>query len=321
MKFLKFFILVVLVLLLSACEEKKSAETLKVGISPWPGYEPLALAADKNFFKTDIRIIRFSTPEDSYRALRDGVIDVAAFTADEVFHYAEVRNAPKIFLILDISNGADAIVAKKEINDISDLKGKRLGVEGSALGHYVINRSFDFSKNIKLDDITLKYVPIGKQSQAFKNDEVDAVVTYEPSKSLLIAQGAHVIFDSSQIPNEIVDVLVTNNETINTRSQDLKSLVDGWFRSLQYINDNKDLAMEELAIAEGTNKDDFIRSFSDIKIPSKEENIKMIGENGTLVKPLQRLSDLMYEKKSLDTKIDIAPILDHRILDVTSDSE
>ena len=79
------------VLALSSCEDKSTHNVLKVGISPWPGYEPLVLAAKYGFYgKHRIRIIRFGTPTESYRALRDGIVDVAAFTADEVFHYAEV---------------------------------------------------------------------------------------------------------------------------------------------------------------------------------------------------------------------------------------
>ena len=235
MKMMMTLILLSSALFFSACDNR-SHPLLKVGISPWPGYEPLALAAEKNFYdNAHIRIVRFATPTESYRALRDGIIDVAAFTADEVFHYAEVRDSPRIFLILDISNGADAIVGKKNIKTLNDLKGKRLGVEGSALGDYVINRSLDFTQGLKLSEITLKHVEINEQERAFKNDEIDAAVTYEPSKSLLINAGAHVLFDSSKIPYEIVDVLVTNHSTMVERSDELIVLAKGWFKTLEYI--------------------------------------------------------------------------------------
>jgi len=107
----------------TACENSQERPLLKVGISPWPGYEPLVVASEKGYFAdANIRLVRFTTPTDSYRAFRDGIIDVAAFTADEVFHYAEVEDKPRIFLVLDISNGADAIVARKEIKTLNDLK-------------------------------------------------------------------------------------------------------------------------------------------------------------------------------------------------------
>ncbi|MDA7817496.1 ABC transporter substrate-binding protein [Sulfurimonas sp.] len=313
--------LLLLSLLLSGCGDTQQESVLKVGISPWPGYEPLVLASNKGLYQGDthIRIIRFSTPSESFRALRDGLIDVAAFTADEVFHYAEVRSAPKIFMILDVSNGADAIVAKKNIQTIDQLKGNVLAAEGSALGHYLISRSLDFSKNTKLSDIKLTTIPINNQVQAFKAGIIDAAVTYEPSKSLLVAAGAHVLFDSSKIPNEVVDVLVTNNETLQNRSKDLKVLMDGWFKTLDYINKNYDVAMRELAEEEGTDVKNFTKAFSEIKIADRADNMSMLKKNGSLVTSMKRLSQLMYEKGSLKENINVEPILDDKILDMMED--
>lgn len=296
--------------------EQQSVQTLKVGISPWPGYEPLMLALEKNFYDTSqVRIIRFSTPTQSYRALRDGIIDVAAFTADEVIHYAESKHQPRIFLILDISNGADAIVAKKEIKTLADLKGKRLGVEGSALGDYVMHRAMDFTKDLKVSDLILKSAEISNQEQLFIQDEIDAAVTYEPSKSLLINAGAHVIFDSSQIPYEIVDVLVTNDKTVQTRADDLKNLAQGWFKAQSYISKNYKKAMHKMSQSESTTVDEFQKGYEDLIIPTKADNLKMLGENASLLEPLQRLSKLMYIKGSLGKEIDVKPLLDKRIVE------
>jgi len=308
-------ILFFLSIFFTACEQK-SRQVLKVGISPWPGYEPLALASSKGLYEnSNIRIIRFATPTESYRALRDGIIDVAAFTADEVFHYAEVRDKPRIFLILDISNGADAIVAKKEIKTLDDLKGKRLGVEGSALGDYVMHRALDFSQHgLQINEMELKPVEINIQEKAFLADEIDAAVTYEPSKSLLIKAGAHVLFDSSQIPNEIVDVLVTNEKTLEARTSDLQNLVRGWFRSLDYIQKNYAQAMQQMSKHEATTVQEFQQGYEDLIIPSKSENLKMLHKNGSLIAPMQRLSELMKAKGSLEKNINVEPLLDNRII-------
>ncbi len=316
MPLLKTFLILFAAIFFAGCEQP-SNQLLKVGISPWPGYEPLALAAEKGFYQgPQVRIIRFATPTESFRALRDGIIDVAAFTADEVFHYAEVRDKPRIFLVLDISNGADAIVAKKEIKTLDDLKGKRLGVEGSALGDYVIQRALDYTQgHLKTSDIQLKSVEINVQEQAFLNDEIDAAVTYEPSKSLLIKAGAHVLFDSSRIPYEIVDVLVTNDKTIQQRQKDLENLSKGWFQALEHITANYDDMMIKMSKNESTNVQEFQKGYEDLIIPSKDENAKMLVKDGSLLKPMKRLAELMYTKGSLQKKIDVEPLLDSRIIE------
>lgn len=298
-----------------ACESTYDKPTLKVGISPWPGYKPLLLAAEKGFFEgADIRIIPFATPTESYRALRDGIVDVAAFTADEVFHYAEVRNKPRIFLVLDISNGADAIVASKSIKTLDDLKGKRLGIEGSALGDYVLHRSLDFTKSLKASDMKLVSVTIDRQEEVFKAGDIDAAITYEPSKSLLLKAGAHILFDSSQIPNEIVDVLVANDKIITQRQEELKVLVAGWFKALGYIKQNYTQSMIEMTKNESVGVKEFTKAYEDLIIPSLEDNKKMLGKAGTLISPMKKLSGLMFQKSSLKKKIDVVPLLDDRIL-------
>ena len=115
--FLAFFI--------SGCSTQKKSK-ITIAISPWPGYEPLVLGLEKGFYDDlNLHIIRFATPTESFRALRDGVVDIAAFTADEVLHYANMKNKPVMFLILDISNGGDAIIARENIKSLNDLKGKK----------------------------------------------------------------------------------------------------------------------------------------------------------------------------------------------------
>jgi len=303
---------IVFLFIFVGCEHRNIDDEIKIGISPWPGYEALVLGVEKELFTgVNVRIIRFSTPSESFKALRDGTIDVATFTADEVFHYAEVRDKPKIFLIMDVSNGGDAIVARPEIKSLDDLKGKRVASEASALGEYVINRAMDFTNKVSINDITLSPVEIGNQENAYLQNKADAFVTYEPSKTKLLNAGAHVIFDSKMIPNEIVDVMVTNNHDLHEKRKQLSMVVNGWFEILKYINENHDEAMSRMASYEGLSKEEFESAYSELLIPTLYDNKKMLGEgSGSLSKPLSRLSKLMYEKNSIKKEVNIDDILD-----------
>lgn len=308
--FFKILLAIVIIFAITGCKDKK--EVLKVGICPWPGYEPIVLGVEKGFYENiDVRIVRYATPSESFRALRDGIVDVAGFTADEVLHYAEVRDKPKMFLVLDISNGADAIVASKEIKSIEDLKGKRVYVESTALGNYLIKRSMDFAENITISDIDVSTVELGKHLKDFKDGKVDALVTFEPYLTQLVDEGAHVIFDSKQIPQEIVDVLVTNNETLVNKEEVLRSLIDGWYKTLEYINSNKKRAMAEMAEYEYISEKEFEAAYDKLIIPSKEETIHMLEtENGTFKTALHRLSELMFEKGSLNSEVDTTTLVE-----------
>ena len=299
----------------NACSGEK--EIIKIGISPWPGYEPLVLGVEKGFYEDmDARIVRYATPSESFRALRDGIIDVAAYTADEVLHYAEVRDKPKMFLVLDISNGGDAIVARPEIKSISELKGKRVYVQSSALGDYLIKRATDFAHDVRIEEINVSTVELGKHLKDYKSKKVDALVTYEPFLTQLLNEGAHVIFDSTQIPQEIVDVMVTNNETIRTKQEALKKLVKGWYKSLEFINSNKKMAMRMMAHYENISSEEFAKSYSKLIIPSREETIEMLQtDKGSFKTMLQRLSELMFQKGSLNKKIDTSLLIESSLVE------
>lgn len=307
-KIFKIISAVLVLFLFSGCEQKR--EPLRVAISPWPGYEPLVLAEELNFYgDSDIKIVRFATPTESFRALRNGAVEVAVFTIDEVLHYAEGKNSPKVFLVLDISNGADCIVAKPEIKSLNDLKGKRVGTEGSALGEYLINRALDFSDEVNISDIKLSSFEMGKQELAYRSDEVDALVTYEPTKTLLLNAGAKVIFDSKQIPNEIVDVMLGNKDILKSREEDLQILVDGWFKAIDYIEKNPKISYEKMASYEGISAEEFKKAMSELIVPTYQQNIKLLNHGDiSLIKPVKRLSALM--QKSGVLKIDVNIYID-----------
>lgn len=308
-------LMLLLAFFMNGCQ-KKEHEELKIAISPWPGYEALVLAMEKGFYDDlNVRIIRFATPSESFRALRDNVVDVAAFTADEVLRYSQMKNQPKIFLILDISNGGDAIVAKPEIKSLDDLKGKRVCIEPSALGDYVIHRAMDFTDGLTVNDFKICSDEIGKQVELYKAGQVDAFVTYEPFRSQLIKSGAHVIFDSTQIPNEIVDVLVTEDKTLKNKPEALKKVINGWYKAMEYIKNNKKEAMTKMASYEHISADEFEKSYDMLIIPSRVETKKMLSlQNTSFKNSFYKLSELMYEKGSIETQVNTTSLLNASLL-------
>ena len=98
------------------------------------------------------------------------------------------------------------MLARPELKELKDIKGRRVGVESGALGAYVLARALQIA-GLNRTDISVVSIPVPEQEQAFQGRRVDAVVTMEPNRTRLLAQGARQLFDSSQIPGEIVDVL------------------------------------------------------------------------------------------------------------------
>ncbi len=67
-------------------------------------------------------------------ALRVGSLDLAGLTLDEALLLAQEGVPIAVIWVLNTSAGADALLAKPGITTLDALRGKRIGVEQTAVG-------------------------------------------------------------------------------------------------------------------------------------------------------------------------------------------
>ncbi len=223
--------------LLAGCQPPP--EPLRIVSSPWPGYEPLYLARDLGYLKeTSVRITELPSSNINMEAFSNGSTDISTLTLDETLTLLAKGQKLRILLVMDISNGADGVVAKPGIKSLADLKGKRVGMENIPLGAYILSRVLDMS-GLKATDIDVIPMPEDKHEKAYLQGKIDAAITMEPYKTRMTKAGAHVLLDSSQIPNEIFDLIVVREDVYQTRRDDLCNLAKQWFRTLDYVQANQ----------------------------------------------------------------------------------
>jgi len=263
---------------LAGCDAAKPPEkTLVVGATVWPGYEPLFLARQLEYFSVpDIKLAEYSSNTQVRRAFRNGTIQVAALTLPEVLMLRESKIDACVILIVDISDGGDAILAMPGIKDVKGLKGKRVGVENTSLSAYVLARALEKS-GLASTDIIVVPREIEEHESAISKKEVDAVVTYEPVLTRLLNLGMVKIFDSSMIPGEIVDVLIVRRETLESHSAQLTLLLEGWFKSLQYLKEKPEAAAERMSNRLQLKPKEVLASYENLRLPSYEENLEILG--------------------------------------------
>ncbi len=300
--------------LLTSCQSNDTTP-LRVGSNVWPGYEPLYLAQDLGYYpNSSIQVVAFPSATEVSRAFRNGELDIAALTLDETFLMAETNPDIRIILVTDVSNGADVLLAKPGIDTLQGLKGKRVGAEATALGGYMLARALG-KGGVGLSEIQLVSLGGAEHEGAFKQGLVDAIVTFEPTRSKLLDRGAKIIFDSSQIPGEIVDVLVTRQSLLEQRQETLQGLLTGWFRALAYQTQHSQDAARRVAPREGTTPEQFLASLKLIHIPNQAENHKILSQNDSaFLQGSQRLAGLMLEKKLLKQVIQPKALLDDRLI-------
>ncbi len=290
-------------------------QPLRVNCAVWVGYEPLLLARDLGYFDhTPIQIIEPTDHTVKIKRFIDGDVEMAGMTLDVMLENAALQDQIRAFLIMDVSNGADALITQPEVKQLDDLKGKRIGVMPSTLSKLVLTRALE-SVNLSLDELVLVTLDISQHEAAFQQREIDALITYDPVLSKLQAGGAKVLFDSSQMPGEIVDVLVGRENLVNTHLNQLQVLIEGWFKGLEYIENNPDDAIARIAEREGLTPDQVIRALSQLHFPSFSENLDILSKTDTaFIQGITNLAQFLKDNQILTTILDPIQLLDDRPL-------
>lgn len=276
---------------------------LKVGTNKWFGYQPLYLAQSLGYFEgNSVRLVDHASATQVIRAFRNNTIDVATLTLDEALLLLEVGLGARIILVVDISNGGDVIIAKPEIASLSELKGHTVGVESNALGAYFITRALE-SVGLGVSDVDIIDSDIDQHENMFLKGAFDAVVTYEPVRSHLLAMGTHEVFDSSKIPGEIVDVLVVSDQALELYPEKIKALLEGWFRALNYIKAQPEVAAVQMGPRLNMSAEEVLVAYKDLIWPDQKENLRMMaGPEAPLLKTANKLADIMLKQNLLQQK-------------------
>lgn len=279
--------------LMGGCSDapKDPHGTITVGTNYWTGYEPLHYAADEHLYEGDVKTRLYDSTNTVLNDFRSGRLQAAALTLDEVMILKDQGFDPLIIAVLDISQGGDCIVARPSIGSVSMLKNKNIAVESGALGSYVISRALELN-GIKRHEVMILPINALNSAQAYKSGIVDAVVTYEPLRGELIGMGAHEIFNSKEIPNEIVDVLVINRSYASPET--VRILLEGWGKGVEAIHRNDTEAIGHMARHLKSTPSDFNLALSGLKIPSRAESDGLI-RNGTLAQTIRNVQKMMLD--------------------------
>ncbi len=299
--------LVSIFLVLAGCSDERTTP-LMVGTNIWPGYEPLYLAQAQGLYSDrDIRLVQHPSASEVIRAFRNGAIPVAAVTLDEALLMLADGMQIKVILVIDSSAGGDVILGRPPIIKMEDLRGKHVGCEASALGAFVLCRAAELHGLDCHKDMSVVDLEVDEHETAFSNGAIDAVVTFEPIRTRLLASGAKLLFDSREIPNEIIDVLVVRPEVIRDRKLQLKKLLDGWFRALAYMDAHPVEAAAIMGPREQLSGQQFTAALSGLKILKRADNLIMLrGPQPRIAQAAAKLASFMEQRGLLPNPVSLS---------------
>lgn len=300
----RLWLLGVLMVMGGGCsKEQQDAGPLRIGIHVWPGYEPIHLAKSLGHLDENVKLVEFASASNVIRAMKSGSIDGATLTLDEALVVKQDGIDIKIVLVNDFSAGGDAILLGAQHADKTSLKGLRIGVEGGAVGAYTLSRALELS-GLSLADVTPVQLKPVEQLDPLAYGEVDGVVTFEPFRSLMIADGAVEVFSSHQIPGEIVDVTVIDASSIHNKTHLVENLVRGWYETLDFIRTQPERAYGKMGERLGATADETRQGFALIQQPGRESVQSMMQPGGKLRENTERLMRFMVSQQLLPHSLD-----------------
>lgn len=289
------------VLTLAGCM-REPERALRIGTNVWIGSEPLYLARELGHLDpAAVQLVEYPSASEVLRAFRNGAIDGMVISLDELFGLAADGFLPQVVLVADVSHGADVVVGRPGMRSMHDLKGKSVAVESSALGAFVLSRALALN-GMQASDVNVVHLESNEQPGAFAKGQVDGAVTFDPYRTQFLKAGARTLFDSTQMPGEIVDLIAIRDTTLTSQPDKVAALLTGWFAAIDYFHGNPKDAARRMGIRQQTSGEQFLETLKGLHIPSREENLRMLGgPTPELAVTGHRLAALMVEAKLLRT--------------------
>jgi NitT/TauT family transport system substrate-binding protein len=233
------------------------AWSIYVGWMPWDYADHSGILkkwADKYGIK--IKLTQVNEYVESINQYTAGSFDGCVMTNMDMLTIPAAGGVDSTALIVgDFSNGNDGVVLKGKGKTLGDIKGQKVNLVELSVSHYLLVRALG-SVGMRERDLKIINTSDADIVAAFSAPATTAVVTWKPQLSAVLAQpNAQLVFDSSKIPGEILDLMVVKSDVLNANPKLGKALIGAWYETLavMFRNDASGRAAQTaMAQASGT---------------------------------------------------------------------
>ena len=208
-----------------AKEKFKIAWTIYAGWMPWDYAAQSGIIkkwADK--YDIEIDVVQVNDYVESINQYTAGGFDGCVMTNMDALTIPAAGGVDSTAMIIgDYSNGNDGIVLKGK-SSLKDIKGQSVNLVELSVSHYLLARALE-TQGLSEKDVTVVNTSDADLVSAFTTPDVTATVTWNPLLSEIMKQpNANKVFDSSQIPGEILDLMVVKTDKLKAHPELGKAL-------------------------------------------------------------------------------------------------
>ena len=207
--------------------------SIYAGWMPWPYAQKAGIVkkwADKYHLK--INIVQVNDYVESVNQYTAGKLDGVTVTNMDALTIPAAGGKDTSAVILgDYSNGNDGIVLKNA-GSLADIKGRQVYLVELSVSHYLLARALS-TAGLSLSDVKTINTSDADIVGAFANPAATAAVAWNPQLTELTRNpGARLVFDSHQIPGEILDLLCVDTATLKANPDLGMALTGIWYETI-----------------------------------------------------------------------------------------
>lgn len=232
------------------------AWSIYVGWMPW-GYADEAGIVDKwaDKYGIEIKVVQINDYIESINQFTAGAFDGCVMTNMDALTIPAAGGVDSTALIAgDFSDGNDAVILKG-YDSLESIEGLRVNLVELSVSHYLLARALE-SAGLSERDIEVVNTSDADIVGAYQSDDVRAVVAWNPQKNAILENPDAVsVFDSSDIPGEIIDMMVVNTATLADNPALGKALTGAWYETMAIMVEDSErgrAARSAMADAAGT---------------------------------------------------------------------
>jgi len=290
--------------------EDTTVQPLRVGFTGKWGDYTLLVAKENNIFEkygVEVDPVYYKVYSEYAVAMASGQLDGAFLAIGDIININPIT--PLKIVGLNDDGGANAILAGPDINEIGDLKGKRVGVLIGAQYEMMVADMLQ-SAGMNSGDIRIVFTNPEEALAALQTGRVQAVHAWEPYISQAIANGYKVIYPP-QKTLLFPDAIVFRDSVIKQRPNDIRAFLAAWYEAvsyrLQHEGETRQIAAEYVGgTADNIKPDINLRIY-----PLQEAKVLFsIQEKNSIYDMTRMTSDYLVSIGSITQDIDLLALID-----------
>lgn len=292
---------------LAACGQEP-IPPIRIGTFPGPSNEVVFLAQHRGWLApSEFRLVEFINDGEVMRAFRNGTIEAAFITVDEVLALAQSGMDPVILFVTAESRGGDAVVAHADVTSLADLRGRRVAVQVNSVGAYLLRRALK-SAGLVVGDLQIVNLPPDRHRTAYVRRDVDAVVTGEPVRTEIVDLGGAELYSSAALPFELVSVMIINGAYLEQHGTRVSGLCSAWRRGEEDLRTSAD-AREWVAARMKVSPDALASMLNVVRVVNPSESDALLGPpRPRLLATTAHIQTALLESGLLTQSIPLQPI-------------